>query len=186
MNMITPFALYLAVVAATASAAADPAATCRAAHADDPPAHIACLESALREPCGANTPAGTATDQPVGLGAEQVLQKARIETATPTETVTDQPTGLGADQVLQKARIETDEPAEQATFLIVSATYNSRNLGVFRLDNGQVWRETEESPSHKRLKPDQQYQVRIERAKIGKYRMYVEGVRWMFKIERLK
>jgi len=59
-------------------------------------------------------------------------------------------------------------------------------LGVFRLDNGQVWRETEKSPRHKRLQPDQQYRVRIERAKIGKYRMYVDGVRWMFKIERLK
>lgn len=163
MNMITPFALYLAVVAASASAGTDPADACRAAHASDPSAHIACLESALRAPCGAESP-----------------------TESPTVTATDQPSGLGSDQLLQKERIKDDAPAEQADFLIVSATYNAQDLGVFRLDNGQVWRETEKSPTNKRLKPDQPYQVRIERAKIGKYRMYVDGVRWMFKIERLK
>lgn len=163
MSMITSYAIFLAaaVTAASASASAgtDPAAPCRAAYADDPPAHIACLESALREQSGAEAP---------------------------TETATDQPSGLGSDQLIQKERTKADAPAEQATFLIVAATYDARGLGVFRLENGQVWREIEISPRQKRLQPDQQYQARIERAKIGSFRMYVDGIRWMFKIERLK
>ena len=158
MKLIISLMIYLAAVAA-AFASTDPAATCRSAYADDPPAHIACLEAALNKPCSADSITGTAEDQP---------------------------TGLGSDQILQKQRAKADAPVEQATFLIVAATYNAQGLGVFRLDNDQVWRETDKSPRNKWLKPDQQYQARIERAKIGGYRMYVEGVRWMFKVERLK
>ena len=158
MIMITSFVIYLAAISAAATGT-DPAAYCRSAYADDPPAHIACLESALHEPCSMDAQSGTATDQP---------------------------TGLGADHLLQMERTKADAPAEQATVLIIAATYNSQGLGVFRLDNGQVWRETEKSPKNKWLKTDQQYQARIERAKIGNFRMYVDGIRWMFKVERLK
>jgi len=158
MRTITSLVIYLAAAGA-AFAGTDPAVTCRSAYADDPPAHIACLEAALNEPCSADSPT---------LKGE------------------DQPTGLGSDQLIQKQRAKPDAPVEQETFLIVSTTYDTQGLGVFRLDNGQVWRETEKSPRNKWLKPDQQYNARIERAKIGNYRMYVDGVRWMFKVERLK
>jgi len=158
MRIIASFVIYIAAVA-TAHAGPNPIAACRAAHADDPSAHIACLESALLGQCSLDSTTGTAKQQPAGIGS---------------------------DQLLQKERIRADAPAEQASILIVAASYNAQGLGVFRLDNGQVWRETEKSPRNKWLKPDQQYQARIERAKIGNYRMYVDGLRWMFKVERLK
>lgn len=159
MSMITSFAIYLVAITAVVSAGTDPAAPCRAAHGDDPPAHIACLESELRKLSGVDSP---------------------------LETETDQPTGLGSDQLLQKERVKTDEPPEQATVLIVAASYDAQELGIFRLENGQVWRETEKTPRHQRLQPDQQYPARIERNKLGSYRMYVDGVRRMLKVERLK
>jgi hypothetical protein len=158
MRIIASIVFYLAAVTA-AYAGPDSIAACRVAYADNPAAHIACLESALLEPCGVDAPTAKAKDQPTGLGSEKLLQTERII--------------AGA-------------PAEQETFLIVSATYNAQGLGVFRLENGQVWRETVKSSGNKRLKPDQQYQALIERAKIGGYRMYVDGVRWMYKVERLK
>lgn len=163
MRIITLFAICILTAAtattSVASAGSDPVAACRAAYADDPTAHIACLESAL----------------------------TRLnETGSPMETTTKQPSGLGADQVIKNERIKADVPAEQATVHIISATYNAQGLGVFRLSDGQIWRETVTIPSHQQLKPDQQYQARIERAILGGYRMYVDGVRPMLKVERIK
>jgi hypothetical protein len=158
-GMIVPVFLSVILAMAPTVAAADPAAACRAAHEADPQAHIACLESALRARKPAEGQAEGEGDGPVGLGAEQVV-------------------------AAQKPR---DAPLEQATVKIVSTSYdNSRELGVFRMEDGQVWQETEKTPRYQRLEPDGQYTARIVRNKLGGYRMYVDGVRRMIKLKRLE
>lgn len=89
------------------------------------------------------------------------------------------PDSMGAEQV----REVRDEALSVG---IVAATYNARGLGTFRLENGQVWRETTASPERKRLKPTRRYTARIVRGKVGGYRMHVDGVRWMKTVERLE
>ena len=75
---------------------------------------------------------------------------------------------------------------EQVAVRVVSVGYNSSGLGVFTLADGQVWRETVTTPDRHRLRAGREYAGRIERGTIGGYRMYVDGVKWMFKVERLK
>jgi len=156
MSFLVAFTL---VIAAGAPAAADPAASaCRAAHAADPPAHIACLESALRE----RSVSGAHDDLQAGKSKE-----------------------LGSEQV-RAAQRTPDTLPPQATVQIASVTYNSTGRGVFRMENGQVWRETERTPERQRLAADRQYTARIERGTLGGYRMYVDGVRRMVKVERVE
>jgi hypothetical protein len=68
---------------------------------------------------------------------------------------------------------------------IVAASY-ANGLGVFELADGQVWRETERTPEQLRLEPGTHYRARIERGTLGGYRMYVDGVRRMLKVKRVK
>lgn len=123
------------VTLATAQAS-DPVVDCRAAHAADPPAHIACLERAL----GAHTE----------LGAPPPLERV--------------------------SEIEVE---------IVAASYPN-GLGIFELADGQVWHETEKTSEPQRLEPGTRYRARIERGTLGGYRMYVDGVRRMLKVKRVK
>lgn len=154
--------IFTAAVVAVAHAeppARDPVTACRAAHGDEPAAHIACLESALQSR-SAEPPRETAAPQaeaPAGLGAEQVLSAQRQR--------------------------ETPEPA---VVHIVSATYNAHGIGTFRLADGQVWRETSTAPERRRLAPDTEYTARIVRGRISGYRMHVDGVRWMKTVERVQ
>jgi hypothetical protein len=69
---------------------------------------------------------------------------------------------------------------------VVSVGYNSSGFGVFTLADGQVWRETVAAPERHRLRAGREYAGHIERGSIGGYRMYLDGVKWMFKVERLK
>lgn len=159
MKAQIPIFLFLLLAALSAQAAADPVADCRAKHADNPAAHIACLEAALNaEP------------------ADQAPDAAAPEAASV----------LGSEQVQQKKRASGELEEEPVTVSIVAVRYNSNGLGLFKLDNGQIWRETEEVPRHLRLDPDGQYQAVLERGTVGGYRMQVEGVRRMLKVERLK
>lgn len=91
---------------------------------------------------------------------------------------------MGAEQVRAEEQKESQD--EELTLQIVSSSYNSRGLGTFRTEEGQVWRETTPSPERRRLKPDQQYAARIVRSKFGGYRMHVDGVRWMKTVERIE
>lgn len=75
---------------------------------------------------------------------------------------------------------------EQVAVRLVSVGYNSAGLGVFTLADGQVWRETVATPERHRLRAGREYAGRIERGSLGGYRMYLDGVKWMFKVERLK
>lgn len=138
---------------------------CRASHADDPAAHITCLETALSTRDCESHPVPKADNAPKATVAP------RVESGPE----------LGAEQVKRKT-----ESRDPVTVRVVSATYNSQGLGQFRLEGGQLWRETMTSPAHLRLAPDTEYSARIERSRFGGYRMYVDGIRWMKRVERLE
>jgi hypothetical protein len=142
-----------AMLLAAAAWGTDPATACRMAHGADPPAHIACLEAALRE---LNPPAEG--DEAEDLGSEQVREAQSARAAMPP----------------------------QVSVQVGSVIYDVQGKGIFRLANGQVWRETEISPENQRLKPGVPYAGRIERSKLGGYRMYLDGVRRMIKVKRVE
>ncbi len=88
-----------------------------------------------------------------------------------------------------QARQRATEPAataEKAPVRIVEVRYNVAGLGVFRMADGQVWQETVATPARLHLHPGKEYDAVIERGALGGYRMHVDGVRWLHKIERLK
>jgi len=156
--------VLIGLTATPAGAARDPVAVCRAEEADSQ-AYVACLEAALR-----------ACDCRPGDDGEN---------AGPTVPGDAGPSGLGAEQVRDVA-VPRGGDNEELSVRIVGTTYNARELGTFRTDNGQVWRETTPSPERRRLKPDEQYVARIVRGKLGGYRMYVEGIRHMKTVERIE
>jgi len=92
---------------------------------------------------------------------------------------------IGAEQIEARARSRDPERQQQAVQL-VSVSYDARERGVFRTADGQLWREVEVTPERLRLAPGKEYAARIERGTFGGYRMHVDGVRWMMKVERLE
>jgi hypothetical protein len=175
-------ATVLLTCVAAASAHADPIADCRATHAGDSAAHIACLEDALRA-TGAAPPATKAVPVapvPAAVPAAPVANAAAAPTAASPPL-----TGLGAEQAKARQR-SPDAPMEQAAVRIVAVRYTASGLGLFSMADGQVWLETVATPERHHLEPGREYSARIERGKVGGYRMYVEGVKWLHKVERLK
>jgi hypothetical protein len=139
---------------------------CRAAHGEDLPAYVACLEAALATHENTETqPAApaVASDPETATPADHRAAGLLIET-TPVERSAD------------------DELAVQ----IVETRYTAAGLGIFKTADGQVWRETMASPERRRLKAGQHYTARITRGRLGGYRMHVDGVRWMKTVERLE
>ena len=180
--------VVLTAVAAVASAATDPIAECRARHGNDPAAHIACLEDALRSrvPTPSATPSPAVVTPTAAVEAKPAANAGAMATAaTAASAASAKPTGLGAEQAKARQR-PLDAPPERSDVRIVSSSYNSEGLGTFRMADGQVWRETTPAPQRHKLKPGQEYAGRIETSKIGGYRLYVEGRTWMYKVERLK
>lgn len=106
-------------------------------------------------------------------------RELRARGAAPAEK-TVQP-GLGAEQVRVTS---SHESVEQVTVEIENVTYSFDGLGSFRMTDGQVWKASESTPRGQRLELDKRYSARIERGKLGGYRMYVDGVRRMIKVRR--
>lgn len=150
------FASWLLFAAAVPQTGAEVVAACRLAHATDSAAHIACLEEALRR-------GGTTT--------------------SPAEPKTNAPAGLGSEQLREQRPAEYHEPV---SVQIAAVSYGVDGRGVFQMSDGQVWRETETTPASLRLAPNKPYAGRIERGKFRGYRMYVDGMRRMIKVERIK
>ncbi|MCM2310615.1 MAG: hypothetical protein NDI84_04350 [Steroidobacteraceae bacterium] len=168
-----------------ASAATDPIAACRAAHAGDSAAHIVCLEDALRA-SGAAPAAVAKLDGASPAAVAPVAPVAAVPVSGTTAAAPEpRPTGLGAEQAAARQRAPDAAP-EQVAVRIVSVTYNAGGLGIFRLADGQVWRETVAAPPRHQLDTGREYAARIERGKVGGYRLYIDGVKWMFKVERLQ
>lgn len=186
MRLLIASAMLLA--AAPAAATDDPVARCRAAHGGDAAAHVACLEDALRA-VGASREtrevASSSAAAPASVPAAAVPVAASAAPPAAGAGATGAPTGLGAEQA--KARQKPrDAPPESVEVRIVSTGYNAAGLGIFRMADGQVWRETTPTPARHHLDPQREYAARIEKSRLGGYRLYVDGVRWMHKVERLQ
>lgn len=108
-----------------------------------------------------------------------------LEEALGGQAPAPQSAGIGGEQVEARQRARDPQP-ESTISTIESVHYDAMQHGVFRMADGQVWRETEVSPRHTRLAAGRQYTARIERGRLGGYRMFVEGVRRMIKVERLE
>jgi hypothetical protein len=162
----------------SAATAADTIADCRDRHAADPAAHIACLEGALRARDGV---APAARDSKAGAASVPAATAASppIDSAATLD-------GLGAEQARARQRSRHDVEPEAVQVRIVAVRYDVAGLGHFTLADGQQWKETVTTPERLRMKPGREYEARIERAKIGGYRLYVDGIRWMHKVERTR
>lgn len=150
------FASWILLAATGAQNGADAAAACRLAHAADPTSHIACLEEALTRSSTAPSPEVPKTTAPAGLGSENLRDQRPAEHYEPVSVQ------------------------------IAAATYGVDGRGIFQMSDGQVWRETETSPASQRLAPDKPYAGRIERGQFRGYRLHVDGIRRMIKVERIK
>lgn len=148
----------LALAGAPALATPGALAECRALHVRSTPEYVRCLEAALE-------------------GRDSEPAEAAETAAKPLQDPV--PGGMGLEQI-------RDVEDEELPVRIVATTYNSRGLGTFRMEDGQVWRETTASPERKHLDPEKQYAARIVRGKVGGYRMHVDGVRWMKTVERVE
>jgi hypothetical protein len=149
-------ASWLLLAATAPQNGADAVAACRLAHATDPASHIACLEEALNRS---------------GTKPSSEVPKASA------------PAGLGSEQLPDQRPAEYHEPM---SVQITAATYGVDGRGVFHMADGQVWRETETTPANQRLATNKPYSGRIERGKMRGYRMHVDGIRRMIKVERIK
>jgi|SRR5690606_6207910 len=158
--------LYLIIACAPTLSIADPIAACRAAHADDLKSYASCLEAELR-----------------AFGAAAGNEGAEAGAAEGEQDDASVPDGLGAEQV-RSVRQEGSE--DGVSVVIVDTTYDRSGLGTFRMEDGQVWRETTRSPRRHHLDPEERYEARIERGKLSGYRLYVDGVRWMKTVKRLE
>lgn len=147
---------WLLLAAAVPPNGADAVAACRLAHATDPAVHIACLEEALNRS---------------GTKPSAEVQKTNV------------PAGLGSENLRDQRPAEHDEPV---SVQITAATYGVDGRGVFQMADGQVWRETETTPANQRLSPNKPYAGRIERGTLRGYRMHIDGIRRMIKVERIK
>ncbi len=71
--------------------------------------------------------------------------------------------------------------AEFIQAVIEKVQRNSRGIDYLRLDNGQVWREVEDS----RVRFREGQSVRIEKALMNSYNLQVEGIRKLIKVRRI-
>lgn len=152
------FSSILIFVLASTPLPAEAIERCRATHQADPALHIACLEAALQ-------------GQPAAKPAAKPAANPAVE--------------IGMDQVQARERASADAP-QLVAVQIVGVSYDARERGTFKTADGQVWRETELLERRPRLSSSKQYTARIERGVVGGYRMYVDGIRWMYKVERLE
>jgi hypothetical protein len=174
MKHLIPLLLLLASPPAFSDP--DPAQICRERYAGDCEARIACLEAALAAALGAD-----AAEDDAGRDAAD-------EAVTPVVSDGDREeksSGLGAEQIRAQPRPE-EAAIDTAPVRIVLSRYDAQGKGTFLMEDGQVWQETMAAPRRMRLDPDRQYDARIERGKLGGYRLYVDGIRGMLTVRRLK
>lgn len=93
------------------------------------------------------------------------------------------PPSLGSEQ------LRTNRPKETVGEIAVeiqNVTYGFDGRGLFNMTDGQVWKGTESTPGELRLESGKKYSARIERGKLGGYRMYIDGAPRMIKVMRVQ
>jgi hypothetical protein len=92
------------------------------------------------------------------------------------------PASLGSEQLRSNRPQDT---VEEVTVRIQNVSYGRDGMGLFRMADGQVWKATESTPREQRLETGKNYGARIERGKLGGYRMYVDGAPRMIRVTRV-
>ncbi len=93
------------------------------------------------------------------------------------------PPSMGAEQIDQGRNAQRPDPVNVE---IVSISRDREGRLVFVMADGQAWRETETGLDSRLLESGKSYPARIERGKVRGYRMYIDGIRRMIKVERIK
>jgi hypothetical protein len=149
---------------------------------------IACLRQALEQsshalethgakPGGEDAATPTATPAPATTPAP----------AAPPVASAERPTELGVEQV--EARNGRNKASKASPELlqvrVVGVTADRRGLLTLRLDNGQVWRETELPGIPLRLDENTTYPAEISRSGFGGYRMKFPGKNRKIVVKRI-
>jgi hypothetical protein len=81
---------------------------------------------------------------------------------------------------------EDKPPKERITVQISEIVYTRTGRTLFFTEDGQIWRETDSQPVGRRLSTKKQYIAEITQSMFGGYRMDIDGVRRIIKVERLE
>lgn len=107
----------------------------------------------------------------------QVVESELMEVTTPGKPL---PLEQNAEKDFGKKKADTAR-VEYIEASIVEVKQDSQRIDYFRLDNGQVWRETEDF--RVRFKIGQS--VTIEKAVLGTYNVRMDGVNKLVKVKRV-
>lgn len=174
------------ILMAAAVSGGDPVLECRAAHDAQTSAYVTCLEDALRRVTAASRGGGVGTREPSAATAAGGSTAAAGAAGGPTAGAPEVAHELGADQLEQARRNRGEEVERPVAVEIVGVEYGAEQLATLTLADGQQWRETSITPRGRRLVAGRTYRGRIERGSVGGYRLYVEGIKHMYTVRRLR
>jgi hypothetical protein len=140
----------------------------RCAASTAPLERLACFDEALRAAEGGVASATSRRDQSFGLSSQQAERK-------PQST-------RPADPVTSPAGAQEDVAAISGTIASVSPDENGRNL--FRLENGQLWRQTSNSSFRGDLRAGDV--VLIRKGSVAGYRLTVPGRAGFIGVRRVR
>ncbi len=113
----------------------------------------------------------------VKTGSVQAVESEPTEVSIPSR-----PLPLKQNAEKDFGRKKTDKaPVEYIEASIVEVKQDSQKINYFRLDNGQVWRETEDF--RVRFKIGQS--IKIEKAILGTYNLRMDGLKKLVKVKRV-
>jgi hypothetical protein len=143
---------------------------------------ITCLRQALEQSSHALETHGA---KPGAEGA--TAPAATPASAAPPVASAERPTELGGEQVeARNGRSKAFKASpELLQVMVVGVTADRRGLLTLRLDNGQVWRETERPGIPLRLDENTTYPAEISRSGFGGYRMKFPGKNRTIVVKRI-
>jgi len=193
---LTPAAIVLALASVLphgAAAQQEAVARCRAMPNDAE--RIACLEAALTaaepERGGLRIPIPFLGGDDDEEARDTAPPAAPAPSASPASVAAPAGTAMGAEQVAVREGTFDDAPAGDDDDLrldaeIAIAQTDGRGLLVVQLDNGQVWRQTENETLPVRVDIEQPQPVRITESGFGGYRMYLATPDREIKVARVR
>ena len=143
---------------------------------------LACFEALARQ-----ERQSTADDFATPRAAE------RREAQNPPVSAEQARAAIGEEHIIQdrrdadsasEARSAAEQAAEGITFAVSRARQDGERRWIFSMDDGQIWREIE--PSTLRFPRSGEFNVVIDRGRMGDYRLRVEGKGRRTRVVRLK
>jgi len=185
----------LAAAGGRAPAQAEIATVEECARMPTPTDEIACLRQALQQSQAASRghddealPARQASD----TGGEDAIRGAQAATPAPVTApapgAEQRRADLGAEQLARpavKAAARAAE-ADDVRAVVIATETGPRDELTLRLDNGQLWRQTERPSVPLTLARNRQYPVEIARSGFGGYRMRFTGLGRQIVVKRME